>query len=284
MTALFFTARTPAHPPLSPPQVRMLPLILPLFWWRGALWRAALAHPAWTGSWVFVGTAAAAVTAPVVAYFLRRDWARSGRGKVFPRTHPPRGEIARLLALEAACIAGANLAGWRWAAPRLPPLPLPPAPPSASALAAEMAACLLAGDALLWLYHYGVHRVRCLRRTVHATHHSYKHPYVLGGIYTHPVENMIAAALQLVWPALVPTHPYSWWCAFLVWTVVQLEEHSGYDVWWSGAYWLPGGIGARIHSVHHIDGTKNYGFVFTLWDRLAGTYASPETALPRHCA
>ena len=260
----------------------MLLLIAALGLCRDGAWSWVLRHTAWTSSWVFVGTAAFAVTVPVVLYFLAKDWTRTKRGKVFPHHHPSHREIVELFAFEMAFITAANLASWRWVAPRLPPLPLPPEPPAACGFALELGACLVVGDILLWLYHVAVHKVRCLRRSLHAAHHTYHYPYVLGGIYTHPLENLIAAALQLVWPALVPTHPYSWWSAFLVWTVVQLDEHSGYDEWWSGEHWLPCGIGAKTHSVHHIDGTKNYGFVFNVWDRIAGTYCAPTLSRLKH--
>ena len=253
----------------------MMLAILALGWFRADLWALAVAHRAWTASWLFVGLAAFAVTVPLVVVFLARDWNRDNTRKVFPGRHPSRREIVQLFVFEIAFMVAANVASWRWLDPVLPAVSLPRAAPDANVFALEIAACLLVGDALLWLYHWVVHKVRFLRVYIHGTHHTYKYPYVLGGIYTHPIENLIAAGLQLVWPALVATHPFSWWSAFLVWTAVQLEEHSGYDVWWSGAYWLPFGIGARIHAVHHIDGSKNFGFVFTLWDRLAGTYREP---------
>lgn len=74
---------------------------------------------------------------------------------------------------------------------------------------------------------------------------------------------------------LFSVHPLSFWVFVAVWVACLIEEHSGYDVFWSPHRWLPfawGGGGAPHDPHHNLNVNKNYGFVFTIWDKLFGTY------------
>jgi sterol desaturase/sphingolipid hydroxylase (fatty acid hydroxylase superfamily) len=55
------------------------------------------------------------------------------------------------------------------------------------------------------------------------------------------------------------------------------DIHSGHDVWWSLDNWMPyhlGGGGAP-HDIHHVRPTKNFSFVFGIWDVIFGTFEAP---------
>jgi sterol desaturase/sphingolipid hydroxylase (fatty acid hydroxylase superfamily) len=96
--------------------------------------------------------------------------------------------------------------------------------------------------------------------------------------WVHPVEIAVAAICELAYPLLFNVHPLTVWIFLYSWVFWLVEEHSGDDVWWSLWHIAPliGG-GAPPHSLHHAPHlTKNFGFVFSCWDRLFGTFQAPH--------
>ena len=125
-----------------------------------------------------------------------------------------------------------------------------------------------------------MHAVPFLRKHIHSVHHSYHAPFSWAGGVVHPAEDAVVIVCQLLPPALVGCHPLSLWLFLAPWVMFLVEEHSGHHVWWAPWQWLPmtasplGGGGAP-HDVHHYRVNLNFGFVFTVWDRMFGTYAAP---------
>lgn len=69
------------------------------------------------------------------------------------------------------------------------------------------------------------------------------------------------------------------WIFVYSWVFLLTEEHSGNHMWWSLYSLLPWqtGGGSKPHDLHHAPfTTKNFSFVLALWDRLFGTFESPE--------
>ncbi len=74
------------------------------------------------------------------------------------------------------------------------------------------------------------------------------------------------------------SHHLVLWAYYFIFVALLLEEHSNHDVWWSPGNWIPSIFGGAVpHDVHHVKVKTNYGFVFTIWDWMFGTYTSPSS-------
>ncbi len=84
---------------------------------------------------------------------------------------------------------------------------------------------------------------------------------------------------MIFYPTFVRTiHPLSLWAYYFLFVALLLEEHSNHNVWWSPGKWIPAIFGGAVpHDVHHVKVNTNFGFVFTIWDRMFGTYTSPSS-------
>jgi len=155
---------------------------------------------------------------------------------------------------------------------------LPVKAPSAVEFFRDLVLCYGIGDFFIYVEHVYMHKIPFLRHNVHATHHRYTSPmFSFNAGWVHPVEILVAAACELAYPFAVGVHPLTLWVFLWTWIIWLVEEHSGNDVWWSLWNILPLiGCGGPPHGLHHAPHlTKNFGFVFSCWDRMFGTYEEP---------
>lgn len=133
-------------------------------------------------------------------------------------------------------------------------------------------------DFLLYLGHRLLHTSWMWH--THAAHHSVEHLYWFAGLRASPVHVAVqltcGALLGLIWPvnggvsALVATT--------LLYTFIQHFNHANIRWRLGKLEWLF--VMPRYHFVHH--GTdrrlndSNFGFLFTVWDRMFGTYTNPN--------
>lgn len=135
----------------------------------------------------------------------------------------------------------------------------------------------LADLSLYWV-HRGMHWRPILWRT-HVFHHSIKYLWWLSGSRTSVLHLLLFALPQVIIAyILLQMTALEAGIAFSIGVVVNLWIHSNISVNLGGLEWLL--ITPDYHRVHH--GTKalirtNLGFVFTIWDRLFGTYTDPNT-------
>jgi sterol desaturase/sphingolipid hydroxylase (fatty acid hydroxylase superfamily) len=136
----------------------------------------------------------------------------------------------------------------------------------------------------LWKYleHRLMHAVSPLWR-FHLVHHSDVEVDFTTTERHHPVEAAIAAAglLAAIYALAIP--PLSIALFFLAGTAVSLLSHANLslpqrvDRALAALIVTPG-----VHLIHHSprrrETDSNYGFVFTVWDRLFGTYVGGERA------
>lgn len=131
---------------------------------------------------------------------------------------------------------------------------------------------------------YWAHRLlhhRALWHT-HAWHHSPRHVWWLSGLRASPVHVVFTMLPSTVGFLLCPIGPGG---AVLTGLIVfrMANQH-----WLHSNIAIPGArtlewlfVTPRFHFVHHSADVRltntNYGFVFTLWDRLFGTFVDPET-------
>jgi sterol desaturase/sphingolipid hydroxylase (fatty acid hydroxylase superfamily) len=154
-------------------------------------------------------------------------------------------------------------------------LPLPSWP------IADAGASFIAAFLLLDLLHYAVHRWQHAAPFLwrfHALHHSDPDVDVTTSVRHHPVEYLIAAgiywlaALALDIPAIVlMSH------AVAVFAAASITHGNLRFPEWLERWLQPMLITIDLHRIHHsvssAEANSNFGAVFSVWDRLFGTYA-----------
>jgi len=119
----------------------------------------------------------------------------------------------------------------------------------------------------------------------HAWHHSPRYLYFLSGTRAGPIHVLVLIAPTTLAFLFFPA-PASYWIASLHAAFQLANQHYLHSNLWVPfarqlEYVL---ITPRVHFVHHSRrreyADSNYGFIFSIWDRLFGTYTDPN-AVPR---
>ena len=114
---------------------------------------------------------------------------------------------------------------------------------------------------------------------IHKWHHSPTYMYWLAGVRASLPQVIMAGLPFVIWlPLLKPVPPvfFMFYSLFLI--VTNNWMHM--NVTWRSRWleWIL--VTPRYHHVHHDDDPalymRNFGVVFTFWDRLFGTYTDPE--------
>lgn len=232
----------------------------------------------WIRHWLFptvIGLGSFFVTC---AFFTVKDLRRQAKNKVNPDIWPTHEQLLRAAVPQLLIYIGGNALGWRLAPFSLP---LPAEAPTVPRLLAEITFCFLLSDFLIYWEHRIMHMVPLLRRHIHSTHHRYLHPFAWAGGWVHPLEDLVVILCVAAPVLLIAPHPLSLWLFVFTWVALLIEEHSGYDVFWSPYHWLPfsmGGGGAPHDPHHNLSKNQNYGFVFTIWDQVYGTFLPVKDA------
>jgi sterol desaturase/sphingolipid hydroxylase (fatty acid hydroxylase superfamily) len=133
--------------------------------------------------------------------------------------------------------------------------------------------------------HYWIHRLvhtRYLWR-VHKWHHSPTYMYWLGGVRaTVPQQFLVNIPYILAYPLLLPA---PWWMSFGLAAFFAVQnDWMHWNCTWRSRWleWLF--VTPRYHHIHHSADPQHYeanmGNMFTIWDRLFGTYVNPDTTTP----
>ena len=236
-----------------------------------ALWHLALHHAAFTSHALFPSFVALFTFHTTCLVYTVID---IGRKRV------PLGDICHCAFWQLAAHGVANAVSvWMVGTDTI--RALPEAAPDAWVFVRDLAACFVVGDFLIYWEHVLMHRIVWLRQHVHKFHHMYQAPmFSWCAGWVHPVEIMVALACELSYPFAMNVHPLTLWVFIALWVFLLVEEHCGYDMWWSLHHLLPfaTGGGNAPHELHHKPFvTKNFGFVFSVWDRLFDTYEPPES-------
>jgi sterol desaturase/sphingolipid hydroxylase (fatty acid hydroxylase superfamily) len=147
---------------------------------------------------------------------------------------------------------------------------------------ANVAASIVILDFLGWWWHYATHKLKPLWR-VHQVHHSDLELNFSTTYRTHWAETAAEIAARMaqyaiVGPSLVAIAIYEL-------LIILLSQYQHVDVkmperWESRLSAVF--ITARMHYVHHStspdDYGSNYGFIFSCWDAMLGTYRTFEQA------
>jgi sterol desaturase/sphingolipid hydroxylase (fatty acid hydroxylase superfamily) len=131
-------------------------------------------------------------------------------------------------------------------------------------------------DLLNYAFHRLSHSIPALWR-LHAVHHSDEHVTAITGQLHHPLEVVVGYVFLLFLYVLVGMPVVAAIIYGLVYAVENAFAHAdialpeGLDRWLRWAIVTP-----DLHRTHHSsdmrEGNSNFGQVFTIWDRLLGTY------------
>ena len=155
-------------------------------------------------------------------------------------------------------------------------------PANTGVFVAEVAAIVLARDLLGYWQHRLLHGVPLFWRA-HRVHHSDRQVDVTTGVRHHPLETALSLGIAAAFVAGVGMSVASLGVALGLARLAAVYQHTSLD--------LPASLDRRlrrllvtpsVHRLHHSrrqpQTDSNFGTVFTLWDRLFGTYRDPAAA------
>jgi sterol desaturase/sphingolipid hydroxylase (fatty acid hydroxylase superfamily) len=144
-------------------------------------------------------------------------------------------------------------------------------------VAIQLVLALIVFDFVAFAVHVGFHRSNPLWN-VHKVHHSSLQLDWLAGTRAHMFENLsrFVVAQMVLFLMGVPVAQVA--VVTAVFAAFGLLDHSnlGVNLRWAEAIFVT----PRLHRRHHVPETsqKNYGAVFSIWDRLFGTLVQRDTA------
>jgi sterol desaturase/sphingolipid hydroxylase (fatty acid hydroxylase superfamily) len=140
-------------------------------------------------------------------------------------------------------------------------------------------AYFITADFLVYWAHRLLHG-RWLWHT-HAWHHSPRTLYWASGLRGSPVHVLMVLAPSTIAAVVVPVPDIDTLIVGVALFDIVNQHYLHSNIWWPGARHLERAlVTPRYHFVHHSArpelANSNYGFVFTWWDRLFGTYTDPD--------
>jgi sterol desaturase/sphingolipid hydroxylase (fatty acid hydroxylase superfamily) len=136
-------------------------------------------------------------------------------------------------------------------------------------------------DLVSYVWHRANHRLAPLWR-FHRVHHSDPSFTVSTGVRFHPGELVLSLPLRLAAVVAVGASPAAVVVFEITFTIANLIEHGDIDV----AAPLEAAVAhvfvtPALHRRHHAkrDPDRNFGTIFSCWDRLLGTYAHSSSAV-----
>lgn len=141
-------------------------------------------------------------------------------------------------------------------------------------------------DFIIYLQHRVLHYVPLFWR-FHQVHHCDTELDVTTGIRFHPVELLFSMLIKILGVVFIGGHPLGVLCFEILLNFGALFTHTNAKmpmVIETPLRWLI--VTPAMHRVHHSDldheRNSNFGFFFSMWDRLLGTYRPyPQMGYPK---
>ncbi len=137
---------------------------------------------------------------------------------------------------------------------------------------------LMLGDCSAYWIHRMMHRTGLFWRT-HDFHHTIRELWWLSGTRASLTHLFLFAAPQiLIGYYVLVLGPWEAGVAASIGVIFNIWDHTNLWVGLGPLEWLL--ITPSYHRIHHLVkglSQKNLGFVFTIWDRMFGTYVNPES-------
>jgi sterol desaturase/sphingolipid hydroxylase (fatty acid hydroxylase superfamily) len=145
---------------------------------------------------------------------------------------------------------------------------------------ADAGLSFVAGFLLLDLLRYLVHR--CKHAVpffwrFHALHHSDPDVDVTTSVRVHPIEHLLASGVFWLAVILLDIPATAWLAYWLAVSVIEAVQHGNIRLpEWLEQCLQPVLVTVDMHRIHHsisfAEASVNYATVFSIWDRLFGTY------------
>lgn len=137
-------------------------------------------------------------------------------------------------------------------------------------------------DFISYLQHVVSHHIALLWR-VHAVHHADEHVTAMSGLLHHPLETLLSAVFLLFFTVVlgIPVLVFVIYGALMAVHSAITHADVALPRWLDRALrWLI--VTPDVHRTHHSiqlrEGNSNFGQMFTVWDRLFGTYVDRPAA------
>ena len=135
-------------------------------------------------------------------------------------------------------------------------------------------------DVVSYLWHRANHQVPVLWR-FHQVHHADASFHVTTGLRFHPGELLLALPVRLAAILALGVPPEGVLVFELVFGAANLLEHGNFDLPRRLEHVVRRGfVTPALHRGHHVSNwtelNTNFGTVFSIWDRLAGTFRASE--------
>jgi sterol desaturase/sphingolipid hydroxylase (fatty acid hydroxylase superfamily) len=145
---------------------------------------------------------------------------------------------------------------------------------------ASVAIGLFGLDAVSYAWHRANHRLRPLWR-FHQVHHADTAFHFTTALRFHPGELLLALPVRLAAVVALGVPPQGVLVFEMVFAAANLLEHGNFDLPRRLEHALQRGlVTPALHRAHHVsdwrDLDTNFGTVFSIWDRLAGTFRASE--------
>lgn len=140
---------------------------------------------------------------------------------------------------------------------------------------------ILVADFMRWLAHLITHKVPWFWE-FHAVHHSQRHLNFFTDARVHPVDHMIAGTIKFI-PLFMFDNALPYVIAWAIFeTVYPKFYHANVRLDFGPLRYLL--VTPQSHRVHHGIAPqyqdKNFGFTFSIWDRIFGTQCNDHTVYP----
>ncbi len=160
------------------------------------------------------------------------------------------------------------------------PLPfkmdVPTTAPPMFEFARDLVLYFLLGDIASYFWHRIEHANGWYMKNVHRVHHFDQPPLsIWTAMVVHPVEGFSVFFFFHIYGILFPIHPITFFAGAFLLTAVTMVTHCGYRLpvydWFFA--------NSPCHDFHHANRkATNISVVFTICDRIFGTYQKPERA------
>lgn len=145
--------------------------------------------------------------------------------------------------------------------------------------AASWGAYFVMTDFLVYWAHRLLHRPGWWH--THAWHHSPRTLYWASGLRGSPVHTLLLLAPAAAADVILPVPGIEWVLVGAVLFDIVNQHYLHSNIWWPGARHIERVlVTPRYHFVHHSTrpelANSNYGFAFTWWDHLFGTWTDPD--------
>ncbi|KAK9324946.1 hypothetical protein V1517DRAFT_316161, partial [Lipomyces orientalis] len=132
---------------------------------------------------------------------------------------------------------------------------------------------ILFTDLGIYLIHRGLHHPILYKR-LHKPHHKWIVPTPFASLACHPLDGYAQSLPYHIFPFVFPIHKVSYLLLFVNINIWAILIHDG-------EYLTNNPVinGSACHTLHHLYFNYNYGQFTTLWDRIGGSYRTPEKSL-----